>query len=413
MAAVAGIRGTGDWAVDERPKNFREMILFREPNGTAPMTALMGKTGKEKVDDPEFSWWDESITNVRLLVNGAVVSGVTTIVVDSADPGTAAPAADWGLAKHLVPGDILMVEPTTDAATFTPEYLEVVDVISDTTFTVKRGVAGSSEATIVDNAYLLKIGTSFPEGTAAPRSSSRNPTKYKNYTQIFKTTYELTRTASDTKTRTGDPLKNERMRKSSDHARDIEWAFMFGRAAEVTGSNGKPQRTTDGLRRFIPAANTTVFTAAVSLTGSTNNFLDAAYKVFDWNTPAGDERLCFMGNGALNELNKLIAKETNVAINMDDTVKVYGMNLRKLVLPQGTFFLRTHPLLNRHSLYTYSMWIVDFSALRWRYYVDTKFTDNIQNKDEDTIRGQWLTEAGLEVRSAGLTCGYLGNVKAN
>lgn len=28
--AVAGLRGTGDWAMDERPKNFREMILWRK-----------------------------------------------------------------------------------------------------------------------------------------------------------------------------------------------------------------------------------------------------------------------------------------------------------------------------------------------------------------------------------------------
>ena len=28
--AVAGLRGTGDWAADERPKNFREMILWRK-----------------------------------------------------------------------------------------------------------------------------------------------------------------------------------------------------------------------------------------------------------------------------------------------------------------------------------------------------------------------------------------------
>lgn len=30
-SGIAGLRGTatGDWATDERPKNFREMILWR------------------------------------------------------------------------------------------------------------------------------------------------------------------------------------------------------------------------------------------------------------------------------------------------------------------------------------------------------------------------------------------------
>jgi len=56
MAAVAGLRGTGDWATDERPKNFREYILWRSPNGTAPIFALMSRVQKESVNDPEFSW---------------------------------------------------------------------------------------------------------------------------------------------------------------------------------------------------------------------------------------------------------------------------------------------------------------------------------------------------------------------
>ena len=48
MAAIAGLRGTGDWATDERPKNFREMILWRNPNGSAPLTALLSKMASDK-----------------------------------------------------------------------------------------------------------------------------------------------------------------------------------------------------------------------------------------------------------------------------------------------------------------------------------------------------------------------------
>lgn len=58
MPAIAGLRGTGsgDWGTDERPKNFREMILWRNPNGSAPLTALMAKMRTESTDDPEFAW---------------------------------------------------------------------------------------------------------------------------------------------------------------------------------------------------------------------------------------------------------------------------------------------------------------------------------------------------------------------
>jgi hypothetical protein len=417
MAAVAGVRGTGDWAADERPKNFREYILWRNPNGTMPLLGLMSKVGKEKTDDAEFSWWDEPVDLVRLRVNKASGYGTsdTNIVVDSADPDATDANRDnnWGLATHCVAGDLLMVEPTADAAAFTVEYLEVTSVQDGTSLTVKRAAAGSTAASIPDDAYLLKIGSVFPEGTSAPKSSSRNPIKYKNYCQIFKNTYDVTKSAALTKTRTGDPLKNERKRKSYDHARDQEMALLFGRASEVNGDNGKPKRTMDGLRRFIPTKTTTVFSGAVTFSGS-NNFLDAAYKVFDYDTDAGDTRIAVCGNGALNEINKVVAKDANSEIQFGESIKMYGMNLRELILPQGRLYLRTHPMLNRHSLYTKSMWLIDFSALKWRHFTgrDTDFEDNIQEKGEDVIRGQWLTEAGLEVRYGGLTCGYLGNISA-
>ena len=53
MTAIAGLRGTGDWATDERPKNFREFILRRNHNGTAPLFALLAKVGKDAENYPE------------------------------------------------------------------------------------------------------------------------------------------------------------------------------------------------------------------------------------------------------------------------------------------------------------------------------------------------------------------------
>jgi len=86
------------------------------------------------------------------------------------------------------------------------------------------------------------------------------------------------------------------------------------------------------------------------------------------------------------------------------------MRLRQFDLPQGSFYFRTHPLMNRNSMYTNSLFIIDGSALRYRYMRDTHTQDNIQLPDEDVRKGQYMTEAGLEVRYGGLTCGYIGNL---
>lgn len=95
MASFAGLRGTGSWGTDERPKNFREMILWRNPNGSAPLTALMGKMKTEKVDDPEFAWWEEEMNPVR--------------VATAADLGTSSTAVTLTAGGvDLVPGDALL-----------------------------------------------------------------------------------------------------------------------------------------------------------------------------------------------------------------------------------------------------------------------------------------------------------------
>ena len=71
MSGIAGLRGTGDWGTDERPKSFREGILRFNPNGTAPIFALSSKAKKRSVTDPEFAWWCEGNVLIRLQVNGA------------------------------------------------------------------------------------------------------------------------------------------------------------------------------------------------------------------------------------------------------------------------------------------------------------------------------------------------------
>lgn len=408
MAAIAGLRGTGDWGTDERPKNFREMIMFRNPNGASPIFALMSRVQKESVDDPEFAWWDEPNDIVRLQVAGALSSSATEVVVDSSDPSSGSPGIVYGTALNLKPGDLLLVEPAADNATYNHEIIEVVSVTSATTFSVRRGAAGTTPASISNDIFLTLVGSAFGEGTGSPTASSRNPIKYSNYTQIFKDVYEITGTAGQTRARTGNLLANEKKRKAFDHSRAIEMAILWGQKSETTDDNGKPKRTMDGIRKFV--GNTTVFGSATTI----STFLDAVYPVFDFESPAGDSRIGFCGNVALNELNKMIQIDTNTQIQFGGRIQVYGMEFNKFIMPQGTLFLKSHPLLNRHALYRSSMYIIDFAALRYRPLRnrDTKFQDNIQNKGEDVVRGQWMTECGLEVRYGGLTCAYLGNISA-
>lgn len=410
MSGIAGLRGTGNWGTDERPKNFRESILFFSPNGTAPIFGLTSKAGKKTVNDPEFAWWNETQNLVRLQVSGALASGDTTVTVDSPDPTASTLSAHYGTATHLKPGDLLLVEPSADNATFNHELVIVESVISDTQFTVSRGAQGTSAASISDNAYLLLIGSAYAEGSSAPRATSRNPVKFYNYTQIFKDSYELTNTADATETRTGDSWSNDKKRKMFDHARAIELSILFGRKSETTGPNGKPRRTMGGLREFIPSSRTTVYGAATT----TSSFLDAIAPVFDFDTDGGDTRIAMAGNTAIMELNKIFSGATNAKMELGNVVKVYGLDLREIILPRGRLLMMSHPLMSQHSIYKKSMFVLDFSSIKYVALKgrDTKSYDDVQSKDEDVRRGYVQTECSLSVDRGGMTCGYLGNISA-
>jgi len=391
MPGIAGLRGTDDWGTDERPKNFREMILWRNPNGSAPLTAFMARMKSESVNDPEFSWWEEELNPIRVQTPTGGAANLGSTAFDLVAGGL-----------DLVPGDILMVEKT-ETALYDNELVEVSSVTDDTNIVVKRAAAGTTVAVTGASADLTKIGNVYEEGSNSPNTATRNPTKKTNFCQIFKTAYQISETAKLTHARTGDALKNDKKRKMFDHSVAMELAWMFGVSNEDT-SGTEPKRFSGGLREFI-TTNVKIY----ATTPTEDDFLDQTYKVFDYDAgSAGNERIILAGNGFLNSLNKLARTSSSTRINFDGTLKTYGMNLQRWVLPQGTLYVRTHPLMNVHAKFTNSAFIVDPSAIIYRYMRDTKHQDNIQANDADVQKGQWLTEAGLEIRHE-KTMGYLGN----
>lgn len=386
--AVVGLRGTGDWGTSERPKNFREMILWRNPNGQAVLTALTARMRKQSVNDPEFNWWEEELDPIRLRTTTAITTTQTTVNVDS------------GNAQNLVAGDVLLVEPA-NAATYAPELIVVSSITSTSQFVAKRGQAGTTPATIADNSHLTKIGSVFEEGSTSPTASTRNPTKFLNYTQIFKTSYNFTNTALATFARTGNIKVNDKKRKMFDHSAAMEYAFLFGKPYEDTGGT-EIKRYTGGLAHFLgAAAQISFFTTA----RTEDNFINAVYKVFDYATDEGNtsERLVLAGNGFLNQLNRAARDATSTRINFDSVVKVYGMNLSRWILPQGELYVRSHPLMNVHGNFQNDAFVIEPRGIIYRPLNgrDVKPDEGvngrgIQANDADQFKGQWIGEVGIE-----------------
>jgi hypothetical protein len=406
MPGVAGLRGSGTggasstaWGPEARPTNFREMILWRDPNGMAPLTALMSKMGEQSTDDSEYKWYEQELSPIRLKVTAIATTGATALTIDT--------AGDYD-AFDIVAGDLLLVEKLETAASAYPfEILEVAaNPTASNAATVTRGAAntGANTASIVTNTFLLKVGSAFEEGDGAPKASSRKPVLMYNYTQIFKTAYNITGSAEQTHLRTGDPVQNEKKIKMFDHATALEWAFMFGSRHETTGADSLPKRYTAGLYWWLADAFDATTNPCIKIWTTTavsqEDFLDATYRVFDYGyTGAGNERIGLCGNGFLNYLNKIILQDGATNVNYDGTIDFFGMKLQRWIIPQGTIYLRTHPLMNVNTRFTNGCFLLNPAAIKYRFLRnrDTKFKDNIQLLDADERKGMWMTDAGMEV----------------
>lgn len=398
--AFAGLRGTGKFATNELPQDFREYILLKNPAPT-PLFALTAKMKKDACIDTQINWWEEKQRNLRVTINTGTTYATTStaLTIDSA-----ADSSVTGLDLNV--GDVLLVEEA-DATTYAVEHILVSTAPTATVVGVTRGYAGTTPATIADNVVLMKIGTSFEEGEALPNIVQTNPVQLSNITQIFRSVYGITETAKHVKTRTGDPLMNDRKRKSFSHARDIEWSMLFGLMNLGDGTSQK-KRTMNGLRAFL-TTNSMVFTTTPTVT----TLINAISPVFDYGVEGemSNERIVLAGSAWLNNLNVILKTDSSSRLSWDGTMDVYGLKLSKLIMPQGTLGLMPHPLMSIHPVFKYGAFVINPKSIIYRPLEgrDTKDLKNRQAPGDDSEKGEWLTELTMEVHGEE-TMAYIGNL---
>jgi len=373
---MPGMKSTADFVADERPKNWREGILWLSPRNDAPLYSLTAAMAEESTDDPEFYWWEEDVQMFVYQLSAAIDGAVTTIPL-------------VGKATMLKPGDMLK-------ARLTGEAMRVVTVVSDTSITVQRamGPAGTPAGTAaavnnVTDPNILLIGSAYREG--APRSIgvSNNPQKLTNLTQIFRDPVEITRTAAATRYRTGDPWKNDRKRTMHKHALGIERAFWLGTKYE-TMESGQPLRFTDGVLNRIPASNIKTATAA----GIDMDEFEAYFEqMFQYGS---QEKMGWASIHTMTIINQIIRK--NTSYQWGPSEKEYGMNVKRLYMPAGTLTLTEHPLFSQPGDFLeHDMVVMDTANLKYRYIQDTTLLKDREDKGVDGKAEEYLTECGLEV----------------
>ncbi len=391
--AILGFRHTGNFVTNERPENWRQAILRNYPNGTAPLFALTSLMKQESTDDPVFHWWQKSYDDRRFKIGTAILSGDTSIALDTAFKTSF-------IAKA---GDMILLEQTG----------EIVRVSTDPTdpalLPVVRAQAGTSAAAVNIatsgvSFYMLIIGSAYPEGSMPPSGVNYDPVDQYNYTQIFRNTLEITRTASKTRLRTGDQVKEAKRECAEIHSTDIERALWFGKRS--TGSlDGKPFRTTAGIEAQIIAGAPDNVLAAPGGGAITASWLETQLELAF--RKGSSEKMVFCSNVFLLALNQLARK--NSTYNIDSTVKEYGMRVSRAVSPFGELVIKTHPLFNNirggtnttaFTSKANNAYILDMGEFIYRHLSgdDMRYEKDLAPTGLDGMKSGYITECGVELQ---------------
>lgn len=380
MAAIQGLRGTGEFTSDFRPKNYRELFTLLEPNGNAPLNAMLAMGSSEPTDDPEYKNFRDELPERKLKVNGAVASTSTTsVTIDASDDN-----------KFAINGAIVVNSETG-------EVMHVTADTTATTLTVARNIGGTSHQ-IADNADLFIAGFAAQEGGNSPTAISFDATVSSNFTQIFRTAFAVTNTMQSTYLRTGDKLDEAMTKALKLHMSDIERAMFFGQKHEANGSTAQPTRYTGGLLNSLSnVVDVTTDYASYGGSGAgtmTEEGFDSLLisTVFKFGSK---QKIAFVGENVANHLQQY-GKDRWQPTAMEGA---YGVNLTRYNTFAGDLMVHLHPQFRQIPNMANAMIIVDFPYLVYRHLEgrDTQLLENRQAVDADSVKHEYLTECGLEL----------------
>ena len=403
--------------------NFSDRVADLAPE-ESPFFVYLSKVAKVPTDDPQFRWLkdrnkiDMTDRSFQLAAAHTVPAAGSTLTYTVETDGEAS-------VDFLIKGMVFAVGET-NASTKEPETAIVriesspVDTGSATTFTGRTiSAATGSTTAAADQTKCTVIGSAFEEGSGSPDSFSRELDNGIGYTQIFKTSCELTNSARATVYRgyasEFDRIWNLKLR---EHKVDIERAMLFGQGGSVNGIG-----YSDGIVGSIVKNSQSQVkdNAQLSYTEDKGYFSTRDDSQFTYDALLADLEVVFDpargGSGAklalcslpvITFFNKLASSSTFLSSAysaahplMAQERGVYGHKVMKVETIHGDLTLVKEPLFRGFA--AGFMCLVDLDQVAYRPLVgngvnrDTHIMTNVQSADEDLRKDMVLTEAGLEV----------------
>ena len=345
--AVKGVFASDNGAIGNRVGDFSHVVKKIMPTGNAPLLALSTGMKRERATDVIVNWMEQNYFMGRIKVIQEPESCCGQIILE--DTST------------VVQGQVYMVECTG-------EYLYVLGVNCNAV-QVLRGHGKSPVASIPAGTHIQKIGTGFEEGSDAPNAYKQLPFPRFNFTQIFRNSWGLTRTAQRVKTHTAQGYAENKREALMMHAEEIEWSSLWG-IQEMGVQNGMPLRFADGFNNQI-LTNRFVQPS----TGFSIDMLDGFIQlIFSKNVRgAPNERIAFVGNAVIAVINKLVREMATYNITAGEAS--FGMKVNKWMTPFGDLTFVTHPLMNSNPTFAGDMYVYHPACMRYKWLDETVVDD--------------------------------------
>ena len=437
ITAAATSAGVGQAPDRRRLYDFSDRVAELAPE-ESPFFVYLSQVAKSPTDDSVFRYLENrskiNMTTRNFLIAAAVgtvaAEGSYTFVVD-ADTATGGVESGGAAVDFLIKGMVFVVNTTTGAET--SGYAQAMVRIEtapvsgsvSTSFTGKVISLSNSNVSgynsIADNDVCQVIGTAFAEGTASPDTFSTEIEDDFGFTQIFKTSCELSNTAIATRYR-GYANEFERIwaTKLREHKVDIERAMLFGQKARVGGV-----QYTEGLvGHIVKNANPTTDDSSFAYSSGVPYYRSVAQAELTYDRLLADLEVIFdparggsadrlvlvslpvitffnkLGDGAFMDASMGASGSIN-RYNFEERQGQFGHKIMTIDTVHGTMHLVKEPLFR--GLSSGFMLMADMSKLMYRPLVgnglnrDTHIITNVQNSDEDLRKDMVITEAGLEV----------------
>jgi hypothetical protein len=359
---------------DDQTRTKREVNeYFHEIDAkVAPFTHFAKKNAKVTTSPKFESFSRGSALRYTLVNHGGGYTTETSIVVDD--------------------GTVFRINDTLFNPV-TQEIMYITNIVGNT-LTVVRNIGGTSVAVIADNQPLYASGGASPEGDTKMTTVTGAWTEDYNYTQIFRTTLEITRTAMKTAVYGPQEVADDKARKYRQHLMEMETAFLFGQRHKIT-SGDEETRFTRGIVAAIGTSGSNYYDVSGNLTkANLDGYLSGIFTY-------GNEsrvRIGFCNMTFMKYLNTLVNSYLQKELDGSSLFKISFQDYQNYA---GILKCTEHRMLTR--LYSGSeavLLTVDPDYIRYRPLTDSDTMWLEASRDTNLLDGyigEYLTETGLEV----------------